>query len=50
MLASCTAEGQWVISGCAGQSAARQVNLKNSRSGLPELDRADLKLRNRLAG
>jgi hypothetical protein len=38
---------EWVISGCAGPSAARQVNLKKR---LPELDRADLKLRNLLAG
>jgi hypothetical protein len=36
-----------VISGCAGPSAARQVNLKKRT---PELDRADLKLRNLLAG
>jgi hypothetical protein len=37
----------WVISGCAGPSAARQVNLKKRT---PRLDRADLKLRNLLAG
>ena len=37
----------WVISGCAGPSAARQVNLKKRT---PELDRGDLKLRNLLAG
>ena len=37
----------WVISGCAGPSAARQVNLKKRT---PELDRTDLKLRNLLAG
>ena len=37
----------WVISGCAGPSAAWQVNLKKRT---PELDRADLKLRNLLAG
>src|SRR5205823_7189495 len=35
----------WVISGCAGPSAARQVKLKKRT---PELDRADLKLRNLL--
>ena len=38
---------EWVISGCAGPSAARQVNLKKRT---PELDRAELKLRNLLAG
>jgi hypothetical protein len=37
----------WVISGCAGPSAARQVKLKKRT---PELDRADLKLRNLLGG
>jgi hypothetical protein len=36
-----------VISGGAGPSAARQVNLKKRT---PQLDRADLKLRNLLAG
>ena len=38
---------EWFISGCAGPSAARQVNLKKRT---PELDRAELKLRNLLAG
>jgi len=36
-----------VISGCAGPSAARRVKLKKRT---PKLDRADLKLRNLLAG
>jgi hypothetical protein len=36
-----------VISGCAGPLAARQIKLKKRT---PELDRADLKLRNLLAG